>query len=121
MLPVFSRQHTIIKIGRKTMCMKILKLLYNNKQVLALFLLVFLYTSDAYAVFEELNKAGESIFSGLKSIVIPAGLIGMACCCIAGMFGNFNWKWFAAIALGMFVMYAIGSGSDSLNALSGSQ
>lgn len=110
------------------MCMKILKLLYNNKQVLALFLLVFLYTSDAYAgcdkegkVFGSLMCAGESIFSGLKSIVIPAGLIGMACCCIAGMFGNFNWKWFAAIALGMFVMYAIGSGSDSLNALSGSQ
>ena len=69
-----------------------------------LILSVFLYTSGAYAVFDALSGAGERIFAGLKKLVAPAATIGIACCCIAGMFGSFNWKWFAAIAIGIFVM-----------------
>lgn len=86
------------------MFMKIWNFIYNNKYTLCLILSVFLYTSDAFAVFESLNNAGNKIFTGLKSLVAPAATIGIACVCIAGMFGNFNWKWFAAIAIGVFVM-----------------
>ena len=78
--------------------------MYHNKYTLCLILSVFLYTSDAYAVFDALSGAGERIFAGLKKLVAPAATIGIACCCIAGMFGSFNWKWFAAIAIGIFVM-----------------
>ena len=86
------------------MFMKIWNFIYNNKYTLCLILSVFLYTSDAFAVFEALTGAGDKIFAGLKSLVAPAATIGIACCCIAGMFGSFNWKWFAAIAIGVFVM-----------------
>ena len=65
---------------------------------------VFLYTPEAAAVFDSLTNAGNNIFNGLAKITAPAATIGIACCCIAGMFGNFNWKWFAAIAIGVFVM-----------------
>ena len=51
-----------------------------------------------------MDSAGNRIFTGLKKLVAPAATIGIACCCIAGMFGSFNWKWFAAIAIGVFVM-----------------
>lgn len=86
------------------MFMKIWNFIYNNKYTLCLILSVFLYTSDAFAVFEALDSAGNRIFTGLKKLVAPAATIGIACCCIAGMFGSFNWKWFAAIAIGVFVM-----------------
>ena len=86
------------------MFMKIWNFMYNNKYTLCLILSVFLYTSDAYAVFDALSGAGERIFAGLKKLVAPAATIGIACRCIDGMFGSFNWKWFAAIAIGIFVM-----------------
>ena len=86
------------------MFMKIWNFIYNNKYTLCLILSVFLYTSDAFAVFEALDSAGKNIFTGLRKLVAPAATIGIACCCIAGMFGSFNWKWFAAIAIGVFVM-----------------
>lgn len=86
------------------MFMKIKNFLWQNKYTLGLFLSLFLYTPEAAAVFESLNTAGKSIFKGLNSLVAPAATIGIACCCIAGMFGNFNWKWLAAICIGIFVM-----------------
>ncbi len=92
------------------MFMKIWNFMYNNKYTLCLILSVFLYTSDAFAVFEALNTAGKNIFGGLTKLVAPAATIGIACCCIAGMFGSFNWKWFAAIAIGIFVMSAAAAG-----------
>jgi type IV secretory pathway VirB2 component (pilin) len=69
-----------------------------------LFLSLFLYTADAWAVFEALDDAGKTIFKGLRSIIYPASTIGIACVCIGGMFGNFNWKWLVAIMLGIFVI-----------------
>ena len=67
------------------MFMKIWNFIYNNKYTLCLILSVFLYTSDAFAVFESLDSAGKKIFAGLKSLVAPAATIGIACCCIAGI------------------------------------
>ena len=83
---------------------KIKNFLYNNRYAIFLLLSLFLYTTDAYAVFDKLNDAGKSIFQGLRKIIYPAATIGIASVCIAGMFGNFNWKWFIAILLGVFII-----------------
>lgn len=101
------------------MFIRILKFLDSNKYTIGLFLSVFLCAFTASAeTFGELNRAGKAIFNGLNSIIVPASTIGIACCCIAGMFGSFNWKWFAAIAIGLFVMACIASlvGKDGANA-----
>ncbi len=94
--------------------MKIWKFIYDNKYALLLILSVFLYTPEAAAVFDSLTSAGTNIFNGLAKITVPAATIGIACCCIAGMFGSFNWKWFAAIAIGVFVMSVAGSISSGI-------
>ncbi len=86
------------------LCIKIGKFIYNNKYTLCLFLSLFLFTTDAFAAFEALDTAGKTIFKGLRKVIYPAATIGIACICIAGMFGNFNWKWLAAILIGVFVI-----------------
>lgn len=88
---------------------KIKNFLWDNKYTIMLFLSLFLYTTEAYAVFDSLKKAGQDIFHGLRKIIYPAATIGVACVCIGGMFGSFNWKWLAAILIGIFVIsYATG-------------
>ena len=87
------------------MFIRILKFLDSNKYTIGLFLSVFLCAFTASAeTFDALKTAGKNIFNGLNGIIVPASTIGIACCCIAGMFGSFNWKWFAAISIGLFVM-----------------
>lgn len=87
----------------------IAKMVYNfikeNRLTLFLMLSLFFYTADVNAqVFGSLNNAGNKIFEGLVKIIYPAATIGLACVCIAGMFGNFNWKWLAAIMLGVLII-----------------
>lgn len=67
---------------------------------------LFFYTTDVWAAatFSGLTKAGSTIFVGLRKVIYPAATIGIACVCIAGMFGSFNWKWLAAILLGVFII-----------------
>ena len=83
---------------------KIKKFISDNKWTLGLVLSVLLFTDDAFAVFGRLQDAGNTIFQGLKTIIYPAATIGIACVCIAGMFGNFNWKWLVAILIGVFII-----------------
>lgn len=83
---------------------KIEKFISDNKWTLCLLLSLLLYAGNAFAVFESLKMAGNNIFEGLKTIIYPAATIGIACVCIAGMFGNFNWKWLVAILIGIFVI-----------------
>ena len=82
---------------------KIKNFLWNNKYTIILFCSLFLYTNECLAansaVFGSLTNAGKTIFGGLRKVVYPAATIG-----IAGMFGNFNWKWFIAILLGVFII-----------------
>ena len=93
----------------------IAKILYNflkeNRCTLFLVVSLFFYTADAYAVFESLQTAGNNIFKGIVKIIYPAATIGLACVCIAGMFGNFNWKWLAAIMLGVLIIALVESGN----------
>lgn len=99
---------------------KIGKMLYSfldrNKYVLFLVVSLFFYTTDAYAVFESLQTAGNNIFKGIVKIIYPAATIGLACVCIAGMFGNFNWKWLAAIMLGVLIISLAASGDPEQGA-----
>lgn len=93
--------------------MNIKKFLHKNGWAIALMLSLFLCTTDALAdeVFGALKEVGHSIFAGLRQVIYPAATIGVACVCIAGMFGNFNWKWLAAILIGIFVItYAAETG-----------
>ena len=83
---------------------KIKNFLSNNRFAIFLVLSLFLCTTDAYAVFEKADEALSSIFNGLRKIIFPASTIGIASVCIAGMFGSFNWKWFVAILLGLFII-----------------
>ena len=96
---------------------KIKNFLYNNRYTICLAFSLFLYATDAYAVFDTLKEAGDKIFAGLKTIIWPAATIGIASVCIAGMFGNFNWKWFIAILLGVFII-ASANGVGSLAGVS---
>ena len=99
---------------------KIQKIISDNKWTLGLLLSILLFSNDAFAVFRSLSTAGNNIFNGLKTIIYPAATIGIACVCIAGMFGNFNWKWLAAILLGVFIItYAEGVGDIATSDLSG--
>lgn len=86
------------------LCKSIKKFLYENRWNIVLFVSLFFFTTDAYAVFDSLQSAGQSIFEGLRKVIFPAATIGVACVCIGGMFGNFNWKWLAAILLGVFII-----------------
>lgn len=93
--------------------MNIKKFLQNNGWAIAFVLSLCLCTTDALAdeVFGALKNAGNSIFLGLRQVIYPAATIGVACVCIAGMFGNFNWKWLAAILVGIFIItYAAETG-----------
>lgn len=90
---------------------KIKNFLYNNRKAIYLAFSLFLYAADAWCAdggtFSSLHTAGEVIKEGLITIIWPAATIGIAAVCIAGMFGNFNWKWFIAILLGVFVIAVI--------------
>jgi type IV secretory pathway VirB2 component (pilin) len=84
---------------------KIKNFLWNNKYTIMMVLSLFLCATDASAeTFGKLYGAGQTIFSGLRKVIYPAATIGIACVCIAGMFGSFNWKWFVAIVIGIFVI-----------------
>ena len=80
------------------------KFLYENRWSIVLFVSLFFFTTDAFAVFDSLNNAGTSIWQGLRKVIYPAATIGISCVCIGGMFGNFNWKWLVAILLGVFII-----------------
>jgi type IV secretory pathway VirB2 component (pilin) len=93
---------------------KIKNFLCDNRRTILLLLSLFLYTAlyptpalaGSAAPFSSLSNAGGEIFRGLRKIIYPASTIGIACVCIGGMFGNFNWKWLAAILIGIFVISA---------------
>lgn len=63
---------------------------------------------DAFAAFESLTESGRDIFVGLKTIIYPGAAIGIICVCIGGFFGNINFKWIAALFIGLVVIACCG-------------
>lgn len=79
--------------------------IWNNRLTIIMVISLFFCATDASAaMFDALDKAGKTIFMGLRKIIYPAATIGIACVCIGGMFGSFNWKWLIAILLGVFII-----------------
>ncbi|MBQ8481877.1 MAG: TrbC/VirB2 family protein [Alphaproteobacteria bacterium] len=94
------------------LCNSIKRFLYENRYAIILFVSLFFFITDASAeTFGALSTAGTAIFQGLRKIIYPAATIGIACVCIGGMFGSFNWKWLVAILLGVFIIATANSGN----------
>ncbi len=73
-----------------------------------------LFATDSYAdsgdngLFSDLIAKGGSIFSGMREIIYAVAGFGISAVAIGGFFGNLNWKWLVAIALGLFVIATTG-------------
>ena len=66
----------------------------------------FLCVHDSYAVFENLTATGGIIFEGMKKIIFAAAGFGIVAVALGGIFGVLNWKWLAAIIIGIVVIAA---------------
>ena len=83
-----------------------------RKYLLAGFL-VFAFSSilcaaDSYAAFETLTGTGTEIFEGMKKIIFASAGFGIIAVALGGIFGVLNWKWLAAIIIGVVVIAATG-------------
>lgn len=60
--------------------------------------------NDCYAVFEGLTATGANIFEGMRKIIFAAAGFGIIAVALGGIFGVLNWKWLAAIIIGVVVI-----------------
>ena len=79
------------------------------KKMILMATLMFVCTSllcatNSYALFEDLAKHGGRIFGGMKEIIYAASGFGITAIVIGAIFGNINYKWLAAILIGLFVI-----------------
>ncbi|MFV0627066.1 MAG: TrbC/VirB2 family protein [Alphaproteobacteria bacterium] len=63
-----------------------------------------LFTTNAYALFEDLLGTGSTIFSGMREIVFAVSGFGIVAVAVGAFFGNLNWKWLSAIIIGLVVI-----------------
>lgn len=54
------------------------------------------------------TKAG-NVFNAVKTIIFVVGGFGLVGIAFAAIFGKINWKWFAALAVGLAILAAAGS------------
>lgn len=64
------------------------------------------YAEEQRAVFGALTSTGGTIFEGMKKIIFAAAGFGIIAVAIGGIFGVLNWKWLAAIIIGVVVIAA---------------
>ncbi|MBR2299128.1 MAG: hypothetical protein IJ870_00960 [Alphaproteobacteria bacterium] len=67
-----------------------------------------LCATDSYAAFETLTETGSEIFEGMKKVIFAAAGFGIIAVALGGIFGVLNWKWLAAIIIGVVVIAATG-------------
>lgn len=84
-------------------------MLINFKKYLFVGLLVFILSSilcagDSYAIFEKLTDTGKEIFVGMRQIIFGVAGFGIIAIAIGSFFGALNWKWLAAIVIGLMVI-----------------
>ncbi len=72
--------------------------------LLAFALSSILCASEGYAVFENLTSTGWEIFGGMRKIIFAAAGFGVIAVAIGAIFGALNWKWLAAIIIGIVVI-----------------
>ena len=64
--------------------------------------------ADSYAIFENLTSTGAEIFVGMRGIIWGAAGFGIIAIAIGALFGGLNWKWLAAIVIGLMVIALTG-------------
>ena len=87
-----------------------IKLKKLNRFLLASFLCFafssILCATDCYAVFENLTSTGWEIFGGMRKLIFASAGFGIIAVAIGAIFGALNWKWLAAIIIGIVVIAA---------------
>ena len=83
----------------------------NFKKLVVASLAVFvcssiLFATSSWALFEDLAAHGGKIFTGLREIIYAVSGFGIIAVVIGSIFGNINYKWLAAILIGLFVIAA---------------
>ena len=70
----------------------------------------FLLSTDCYAdaTFGSLTKAGTEIFGGMRKIIFASAGFGIIAVALGAIFGALNWKWLAAIIIGVVVIALTG-------------
>ena len=91
-----------------------MQFLKNNIWTLCLVALfgLFAFTGDAAAQGSgmELGKTKAlNVFTAVKTIIFVVGGFGLVGIAFAAIFGKINWKWFAALAVGLAILAAAGS------------
>ena len=91
-----------------------MQFLKNNIWTLCLVALfgLFAFTGDAAAqssVMELSKTKALNVFNSVKTIIFVVGGFGLVGIAFAAIFGKINWKWFAALAVGLAILSAAGS------------
>ena len=99
-----------------------MKFIKNNIWTLATFALILIlgFAGDAAAQTPGTSASGStimqtaqnktvSVFSSVKTIIFIIGGFGLVGLAWAAIFGKVNWKWFAALAVGLAILAAAGS------------
>ena len=76
--------------------------LYAGLLVYALSLILF--STDSYAVFENLTQTGSSIFEGMRKVIFVSAGFGIIAVALGAVFGVLNWKWLSVIIIGVVVI-----------------
>jgi len=66
------------------------------------------FAADSGPVFGTLVNTGTEIFDGMKKIIFAAAGFGIIAVALGAVFGALNWKWLAAIIIGVVVIAATG-------------
>ena len=92
-----------------------MQFLKNNIWTLCLVALfgLFAFTGDAAAQSGSVMELGKTkalnVFTSVKTIIFIVGGFGLVGIAFAAIFGKVNWKWFAALAVGLAILAAAGS------------
>ncbi|MBE6444304.1 MAG: hypothetical protein E7020_06555 [Alphaproteobacteria bacterium] len=92
-----------------------MRFIKNNIWTLCLVALfaVFGFAGEAAAQSGSVMELGKTkalnVFTSVKSIIFVVGGFGLVGIAFMAIFGKINWKWFAALAVGLAILAAAGS------------
>jgi type IV secretory pathway VirB2 component (pilin) len=90
-----------------------MRFIKNNIWTLCLMALfgTFAFIGDASAdtVMDTAKTKAINVFVAVKTILFIVGGFGLVGIAFAAIFGKLNWKWFAALAVGLAIVAAAGS------------
>ncbi len=66
-------------------------------------------TSTASGIFGKAQQKAVGTFENVKNIIFVVGGFGLVGLAFGAIFGRVNWKWFAALAVGLLILAAAGA------------